>query len=109
MSTYKHGSSAFAHENENLTLPNMRWLGVRSSDMIGNIDSNQGQGLLRLTSRDRKMATRMLDKDVFREDSEPEWRRELQTMLMLNVKAEIQFMSNEQSLEKYLDTQLRNR
>lgn len=55
------------------------------------------------------MATQMLEKDIFQEDSEPEWRRELQIMILLNMKAEIQIMNNRQSLEKYLDTQLNDR
>ena len=45
-----------------------------------------------LTGRDRKMAVRMLGGDVFAEGGEAEWRRELQVMVMLDAKAEIQLL-----------------
>ncbi|KAI9744265.1 MAG: hypothetical protein M1818_002417 [Claussenomyces sp. TS43310] len=109
LSTYKHGSSALAHENRNLVIKNMRWLGVRSSDLLKDMASSDEQGLLKLTPRDRRIATLMLQKGVLQEHVEPEWRRELQVMLMLNIKAEIQVMSNRRSLEDYLDIQLRSR
>ncbi|RAL62863.1 hypothetical protein DID88_004704 [Monilinia fructigena] len=34
MSTYKHGSAALAHENEDLSVPSICWLGLRSTDMM---------------------------------------------------------------------------
>ncbi|KAJ9640091.1 endodeoxyribonuclease [Coniosporium tulheliwenetii] len=111
MSTYKYGSFALAHENTKLVVPQMGWLGIRSSVLPscaaaltessnhGNEDANgesnvhQVQGLLRLTTRDRRKALKMLEWDVFAENGpEPRWRMEFQVMLMLNVKAEIQIM-----------------
>ncbi|KAF2422183.1 DNA topoisomerase IV, alpha subunit [Tothia fuscella] len=91
LSTYKYGSTSTSHEN--LTLPSIRWLGVNSS-YIGKQDSlHQSQGLLRLSGRDRRLAARMLEKQLFGEDGpEQEWRVEVQRMLMLNVKAEIQVL-----------------
>jgi meiotic recombination protein SPO11 len=61
------------------------------------------QGLLKLTSRDRRIAFKMLEKDV-----EVEWRRELQIMMMLNVKAEIQVLGNWERLGEWLDGTLRS-
>jgi meiotic recombination protein SPO11 len=105
MSTYKYGSMALAHENQNLAVPSVRWLGVRSSDIIQG--SNNRTGLLKLSSRDRRIATRMLEKGIFEEEKgEREWRRELQVMLMLNVKAEIQILSSGEGLEAWLNTKL---
>lgn len=64
--------------------------------------------MLKLTARDRRIATRMLAKeDVFGEEGiEPEWRHEVQTMLMLNVKAEIQILGNGEALGNWLDGRL---
>jgi meiotic recombination protein SPO11 len=105
MSTYKYGSMALAHENLNLAVPSIRWLGVKSSDIVqGSIDHT---GLLKLSSRDRGIARRMLQRDVFGEDGrEQEWRRELQVMLVLNVKAEIQILSSGGGVEAWLDGKL---
>ncbi|RFU30717.1 hypothetical protein B7463_g5621, partial [Scytalidium lignicola] len=105
MSTYKYGSMALAHENQTLVVPEVQWLGVRSDDILSNSDTEEG--ILRLTSRDRRIATGMLAREPFREDGkEREGRRELQIMLFLNVKAEIQALSNGKGLETWLDGKL---
>lgn len=106
MSTYKYGSLRLAHEGiassnvPALSLPNMRWLGVKrqhiSQTQVEHADLKsvpELQGLMRLTARDRTKATRMLEWDLFSEAGpEQEWRHEVQTMLMLNVKAEMQIL-----------------
>lgn len=108
MSTYKHGSYRLAHENitssgtPGLDLPHLRWLGIQSHHLcrspVNERDTEtcttfDEHGLLRLTPRDRTKACRMLEWDLCAEDGpEPAWRRELQTMLMLNVKAEMQIL-----------------
>ncbi|KAL8644950.1 MAG: hypothetical protein Q9226_007514 [Calogaya cf. arnoldii] len=102
MSTYKHGSINLSHENANLRCPTIRWLGVRSSDLdfrattIGLSDDNDDdiKGLLRLSKRDRKKAVKMLSQEICEEHGvEREWRRELQVMLMLNIKVEMEILS----------------
>jgi meiotic recombination protein SPO11 len=106
MSTYKHGSMALSHETINLAVPRIQWLGIRSSDFIADDDC---QGLLKLSARDRRIARKMLEKDMFDEHGkETEWRRELQVMLMLNVKAEIQVLGNGEKLSEWLDGKLAN-
>ena len=108
MSTYKYGSYRLAHENvapkdtPALSLPNIRWLGVKRHHMSRIPMEESGtqtgsmpelQGLMRLTARDRTKAIQMLEWDLCSETgAEPEWRRELQTLLILNVKAEIQIL-----------------
>ncbi|KAI9674611.1 MAG: hypothetical protein M1829_003693 [Trizodia sp. TS-e1964] len=93
LSTYKYGSAALAHENARLSMPQIRWLGVRSSDIKALSMQGEDYGLLRLSGRDRRMAASLLGKEVFAENGpEPDWRSEVQTMLMLNIKAEIQIM-----------------
>ncbi len=104
MSTYKHGSINLAHEL-GLEVPSIQWLGVRSRDFLQS--QAEIQRLLKLTSRDRRIAMKMLENNVFGEYArEQEWRRELQTMLMLNVKAEIQILGNEEKLRIWLNVQL---
>lgn len=108
MSTYKYGSYRLAHEDATpkdtpgLSLPNLQWLGVRrhhvSRTPVGESDTNTSvmpdlQGLMKLTARDRSRAIRMLEWDLCAEDGPEEgWRHELQTMLMLNTKAEMQIL-----------------
>ncbi|EUC36914.1 hypothetical protein COCCADRAFT_2054 [Bipolaris zeicola 26-R-13] len=108
LSTYKYGSYRLMHEDvalmdtHALSLPNVRWLGVKSDDISLSEVSEDGterksiyqlQGLMRLTMRDRTKATQMLEWDLCGEDGlEQGWRRELQWMLMLNVKAEMQVL-----------------
>jgi meiotic recombination protein SPO11 len=105
MSTYKYGSMALAHENGNLAVTSIRWLGVRSSDIVP--DDTDRTGLLKLSSRDRRIAMRMLEKEIFEEEGrDGEWRRELQVMLVMNVKAEIQILSSGVGLEGWLDGKL---
>ena len=90
-STYKHGSMGLAHESANLNIPQLQWLGLRSEHIISDIDDAQAsQGLLTLSDRDRKRARSMLAWDAL--TAEAGIRRELQTMLMLNMKAELQLL-----------------
>ena len=93
-----------AHEL-NLKIPSIQWLGVRSSDFLQS--EPDIQGLLKLSGRDRRIAVKMLEKDIFSEEGqEQEWRRELQAMLVLNVKAEIQILGNKEKLGIWLNAQL---
>ncbi len=93
MSTYKHGSSNLSHENANVIVRSVRWLGLRSCDLHDDETVEESKGLLRLTVRDRKKAVKMLDKRLLEEgEVEREWRRELQVMLMLGVKAEMEIL-----------------
>ena len=113
MSTYKHGSFNLSHENEQLNVGRLQWLGVRCRDILNKPAGGGGGGgddprsvvmepvgLLRLSARDRKKAVKMLENsEVFREEgieargAERQWRGELQVMLMLNVKAEMEIMA----------------
>ncbi len=93
LSTYKHGSIALPHENDHLTADNISWLGIKSKDLPEDGNTIQTQALLKLSSRDRHKASRMLEREPFIEGGkEPEWRREVQVLLMLNIKAEIQLL-----------------
>lgn len=97
MSTYKHGSEALAHENAHLVCPTLKWVGLRSDSIakfcVESGDIRSSQGLLTMTLRDRKKAQQMLEWKVLNEKHQIDgWRLELQVMLMLNVKAELQLL-----------------
>jgi meiotic recombination protein SPO11 len=110
MSTFKSSSPTLRHESQNLTCPTLQWLGLKTSQLRINAQYD-GHCLLRLTARDRRHATLMLkrrplmlERPVSQEEArgieegaELEWRRELQLMLMLNKKAEIQFLESSES------------
>lgn len=95
MSTYKHGSLKLSHENAALNVPSIQWLGIQSRDVLAGNGKDEYSGLLKLTARDRKKAADMLERsEVLQEGgAEKEWRRELQVMLMLNVKAEMEILA----------------
>ncbi|KAL4915604.1 Spo11/DNA topoisomerase VI subunit A [Aspergillus aurantiobrunneus] len=112
MSTYKYGSMAHTRENWKLNIPCLRWLGLRTSAVIEGLGSDSDETLLSLTGRDRKKIVSMLSRGpVWATDGpEPEWRVELQRMLMLNVKAEIEILyDREDGLEKWIDLEMKRR
>lgn len=67
---------------------------------------------LRLSGRDRKKATQMLENNVVfaEEGEEPEWRREVQVMLVLNLKAEMEVLAErEGGVEGWVERKLGER
>ena len=96
MSTYKYGSLKLSHENAGLNVPSLQWLGVQSQDVLAGNGQEEYSDLLRLSARDRKKAADMLERsEVLQEGGmEEEWRRELQVMLMLNVKVEMEILAD---------------
>ena len=142
LSVYKHGSAALAHENAELRVPKLKWLGMQSRHIIlaTGSDDHASQGLLTLTTRDRQKAKRMLERSFARQSQsgehkdngdrdhvgfspshvpsalnglndedqqaaeDTEWCRELQVMMMLNMKAELQLLDGVQDGMKSLLT-----
>ncbi|KAJ5164967.1 Winged helix-turn-helix transcription repressor DNA-binding [Penicillium coprophilum] len=94
LSTYKYGSTAHLHQNARLSMPRLQWLGLRVTDIIAVPEVLGDTALLSLTTRDRKKIMTMLrNSPVWASDGpEPEWRAELQRMLVLNLKAEIEIL-----------------
>ncbi|KAK4501379.1 hypothetical protein PRZ48_007188 [Zasmidium cellare] len=90
LSTYKSGSKALAHENEGHCIPQLHRLGLHSTHLFVGDDSQAAQGILTLTTRDRKKATKLLADTP----SNCVLRNELQTMLMFNMKAELQLLDS---------------
>jgi meiotic recombination protein SPO11 len=136
---YKWGSAALEHEKA-LTLPSLRWLGVKSNDLRnspgqGKITTELSHGsshreptpapqgathsawpcswLSSLTQRDQKLAVKLLG-DLTRDEASgvhgaediSEAREELQMMLMMNFKAEMQSMNDGGSIAAYLERKL---
>jgi meiotic recombination protein SPO11 len=107
MSIYKHGSTAQSHENARINVPSMQWLGLRTSDMVREIDPHGDDPLIPLTARDRKKALDMLKSNAAFE-AQTNWRSELQQMLMLNLKAELEVLyGREGGIEDWLDQKMK--
>lgn len=98
MCTYKYGSLSLAHEGHAAQVRDLQWLGVKSNQALplGMASSeHQNDGLLQLSYRDRRKASRMLCNEHYTgDDFDDELKRELQVMLMLNLKAEIEFLES---------------
>lgn len=93
LSTYKHGSIKFEGQNEELVVPEVQWSGLNSKHIVDSDQTQIDQGLMPLTKRDRHKARKMLERDLMTEGGdETEWRTELQVMLVLNLKAELQLL-----------------
>ena len=107
LATYKHGSLSLAHENAVLISPNIIWIGMKSCSYAESsfAKSDDYKILLRLSARDRRQARCMLRRPLLAHNGkEKEWRRELQVMLMLNLKNEIEVLDSTKSeqLENFL-------
>lgn len=102
----------------------MQWLGIKSNDLVHCHDSLTGQesdsnasgwrtamgeSSSFLTARDRKRAANMI-KGMSEDgtESDTECRRELQVMLFLGVKAEIQAVDDTGDMSKWLDEHMHN-
>ena len=104
LDVYRVGSIALAHEGEALQCASLRWLGLRSEHVVLAEGTHARQGLLTLSPRDRAKARKMLERAVETDRREEgdgfdvdgadgiDRRAELQRMMMLGVKAELQLL-----------------
>ncbi|KAG2494044.1 hypothetical protein HYH03_007690 [Edaphochlamys debaryana] len=90
LSVYMKGSMNMSYDSSNLTTPDIKWLGVRPSD-LDRFDIPQ-QCRLPMTEEDIKTGRRLLEEDFIK--ANPEWVKELELMLSSRVKAEIQALSS---------------
>ena len=83
------GSKNMSYDSASLTTPDIKWLGVRPSDL----DKYNIPEQCRLPMRDSDIKTGkdMLDEDYIKKN--PAWHRELELMLKSKEKAEIQALS----------------
>ncbi|CAK4016770.1 Meiotic recombination SPO11 [Lecanosticta acicola] len=93
LSIYRHGSQSLAHESKKHAVPQLQWLGLRSEHLALGHGAHLTQGLLTLTPRDRRKALDMLaNRESLRTSDGWETGHELQRMLQMNTKAEIQLL-----------------
>jgi len=86
LSVYMQGSEAMSHDSANLATPDIKWLGVRPSDL--NKYNVPQDCRLDLTEHDVKFASSLLKKEyVIKRKA---WVKELEKMLEQKEKAEIQ-------------------
>lgn len=90
LSVYTSGSKAMSYDSSNLTTSDIKWLGVRPSDL--NKFNLPAQCRLPLTETDKKMGEELLKEDFIQKN--PEWVKELNIMLRTGEKAEIQALSS---------------
>ncbi|XP_042555165.1 meiotic recombination protein SPO11 isoform X1 [Dipodomys spectabilis] len=106
MCIYKYGSMSMSFEAHNLTVPAIRWLGLLPSDIKRlNIPKNN---LIPLTKHDHMKLNSILKRPYV--NCQPLWRKEMEMMAELNMKAEIQaltFLSSDYLSRVYLPNKLK--
>ncbi|XP_012879781.1 PREDICTED: meiotic recombination protein SPO11 isoform X2 [Dipodomys ordii] len=106
MCIYKYGSMSMSFEAHNLTVPAIRWLGLLPSDIKRlNIPKNS---LIPLTKHDHMKLNSILKRPYV--NCQPLWRKEMEMMAELNMKAEIQaltFLSSDYLSRVYLPNKLK--
>ncbi|KAK1996332.1 type IIB DNA topoisomerase [Colletotrichum falcatum] len=125
MRCYSHGSRGHAHE-KNTVVPSMTWLGIKSGDLAPQSGLLCSEGLVHggsqrspatslfehsssLTKKQRKSAARII-KEIGEDgaDCDIMCRRELQVMMFLGIKAEIQAVDDGGDMSNWLDRNIRD-
>jgi len=90
LSVYMSGSKNMSYDSASLACPDIKWLGVRPSDL----DRLQipEQCRLKMTEEDVKCGKNLVNEDFIRKN--PKWVEELEWMIEHRVKAEIQALSS---------------
>lgn len=90
LSVYMSGSKNMSYDSANLTTPDIKWLGVRPSDLdkYGIPD----QCRLAMSEHDVKTGKELLEEEFIKKNQE--WHKELEQMVKKKEKAEIQALSN---------------
>ncbi|MHA2249125.1 MAG: hypothetical protein ACXAD7_02125 [Candidatus Kariarchaeaceae archaeon] len=89
---YSVGSKALSFEASNLAVPNIKWLGLLPSDL----EESSGFGIpksvhLKMTKSDEHRTKLLLEEEFVKR--KPAWRNQIQKLLDLGVKAEIQALN----------------
>ncbi|CAE7642025.1 SPO11-3 [Symbiodinium microadriaticum] len=90
LSVYCSGSKGMSYDSNHLTTPDIKWLGVRPSDL--DKYSLPAQCRLAMTEHDRKMGAELLKEPFIQKN--PQWVAELELMMRTGEKAEIQALSS---------------
>ena len=90
LAVYMKGSMNMSYDSSHLTTPDIKWLGVRPTDLDKfNIPE---QCRLPMTEEDVRTGKRLLEEDFVK--ANPAWVKELELMVSTRVKAEIQALSS---------------
>ncbi len=106
LSVYMSGSKNMSYDSASLTTPDIKWLGLRPSDL--NKYDLPDQCRLKMTDNDIKTGKELLNETYILKN--PEWTKELQRMVKTKEKAEIQALSSfgfQYVTEVYLPRKLR--
>ncbi|KAJ5238971.1 Winged helix-turn-helix transcription repressor DNA-binding [Penicillium chermesinum] len=109
MSIFKYGSAAHAHDNYMYTIPTLQCLGLRVSETVPRVMNYANKASSPLSMRDRQKVISMLRNNPAWASNGPETesRVELQRMLMLNIKAEIEMLYDQNGgLEGWIDRKM---
>lgn len=89
---YSVGSKALSFEASNLAVPNIKWLGLLPSDLTEDSGFSIPKSThLKMTKSDERRIKLLLEEEfVIRK---PQWGRQIQTLLDLGIKAEIQALN----------------
>jgi len=90
LSVYMSGSKNMSYDSYNLTTPDIKWLGVRPTDL--NKYKIPEQCRLPMTDQDIKTGKDLLEEDFIKKDQN--WYAELELMVKTKEKAEIQALSS---------------
>lgn len=90
LSVYMSGSKNMSYDSSNLTTPDIKWLGVRPSDLDKYKIPEQCR--LPMSDQDIKTGKDMLEEDFIKKDKN--WVKELELMVKTKEKAEIQALSS---------------
>ena len=90
LSVYMSGSKQMSYDSSHLTTPDIKWLGVRPSDLDRYHLPQQCR--LPMTEADKKMGQELLKEPFIQKNKE--WVKELELMLRTGEKAEIQALSS---------------
>ena len=107
LSVYGSGSKNMSYDSASLTTPDIKWLGVRPSDLERYKIPQQCR--LKMTPHDMKTGKEMLEEAFIQKN--PAWMEELQIMISSKEKAEIQSLSSfgfQYLTEEYLPRKLRS-
>jgi meiotic recombination protein SPO11 len=90
LSVYMSGSKNMSYDSAHLTTPDIKWLGVRPSDLKRYKIPEQCR--LPMTPNDVKTGQELLEEDFIK--ANPAWVKELEMMVATKEKAEIQALSS---------------
>jgi len=106
LSVYMSGSKNMSYDSASLTTPDIKWLGLRPSDLDKYDLPDQCR--LDMTENDIKTGKELLKEDFIMKN--PDWMKELEIMVKTKKKAEIQALSSfgfQYITEKYLPRKLK--